>query len=525
MSNFFEGLGQSFLAPIDGFVQGLTGIDIVGDDFYTNKTAQKINSGFAKAAPMAVGLAAGAVTGDPTVGMKAYQGSQALAGAIGEQPDFESHKVPRFQDGGMPMPSMLVNIEKGELVVDKATGNIVEDLESHRYKPHNKNKKKEHDGNFIELPEGSFVIPKKDADRYRKNPHLREGIIRNISNLQKERMMYGKDSNGNIQEYNSLVPQAYGGIDPSLMMGNTHPLDMLLKRSGSYMGSNMNTNTGIPDPNSLNGPMMPFDMSNNPSSNMATYNPTTSTMHPLDMQQQSLQKQMPMSPNGEPYPIDGGTLPQVSTSGFNKTNTPDPSGHTMTPGDYMGFAGAAIGGLGPLATTLAVGMDKDESNTMAGVGRSAMSKYASTLGRSREESMRTLRGLDRSNRANIRNASSNFSTMSSRNQASSNQLQQNVGRTNLQYDLPLAQGISSMMFQSDMHERQGELMKQDRLDRNRDNYYSNLSSNLSNLGTMTSSSGQQLNKHKQNQELNKLLEGYSSDFQKNPDGSITFRPK
>lgn len=447
MSNFFEGLGQSFVAPIDGFVQGLTGMDIVGDDFYTNKTAQKINSGFAKAAPVVAGVAAGVATGDPAVGMKAYQGSQALAGAIGEQPDFESHKVPRFQDGGMPMPSMLVNIEKGELVVDKATGNIVEDLESHRYKAHNKNKKKEHDGNFIELPEGSFVIPKKDADKYRKNPHLREGIIRNISNLQKERMMYGKDSNGNIQEYNSLVPQAYGGMDPSLMMGSTHPLDMLLKRSGSYMGSNMNT------------------------------------------------------------------------------NTPDPSSHTMTPGDYMGFAGAAIGGLGPLATTLAVGMDKDESNTMSGVGRSAMSKYASTLGRSREESMRTLRGLDRSNRANIRNASSNFSTMSSRNQAASNQLQQNVGRTNLQYDLPLAQGISSMMFQSDMHERQGELMKQDRLDRNRDNYYSNLSSNLSNLGTMTSSSGQQLNKNKQNQELTKLLEGYSSDFQKNADGSITFRPK
>lgn len=440
MSNFFEGLGQSFLAPIDGFVQGLTGIDMIDDDFYTNKTAQKINSGFAKAAPMAVGLAAGAVTGNPALGMKAYQGSQALAGAIGEQPNFEANmKAPRFEDGGMPMPSMLVNIEKGELVVDRATGNIVEDLESHRYKAHNKNKKKEHDGNFIELPEGSFVIPKKDADRYRKNPHLREGIIRNISNLQKERMMYGKDSNGNIQEYNSLVPQAYGGMDPSLMMDT----------------------------------------------------------------------------------VDGGTLPGIEVFG----SLGGGSEHTMTPGDYMGFAGAAIGGLGPLATTLAVGMDKDESNTMSGVGRSAMSKYASTLGRSREESMRTLRGLDRSNRANIRNASSNFSTMSSRNQAASNQLQQNVGRTNLQYDLPLAQGISSMMFQSDMHERQGELMKQDRLDRNRDNYYSNLSSNLSNLGTMTSSSGQQLNKHKQNQELTSLLEGYSSDFQKNADGSITFRPK
>ena len=168
-------------------------------------------------------------------------------------------------------------------------------------------------------------------------------------------------------------------------------------------------------------------------------------------------------------------------------------------------------------------MDTDETNTMMGVGKSAMSQYASTLGRSREESMRTLRGMDRTNRNNIRNASSNFSSMSARNQASSNLMQQNVGRTGLQYDLPLAQGLSQMNFQADSMERQGELGRQDRLDRNRDNYYSNLSSNLSNLGTMTSSTGQQMNKQRGNEAQLNVLKGMSPYFDVDQFGRYTFK--
>jgi len=472
---------EGMVGGFDGTIQGLTGIDIVGDDFYKTEAGKSYNRAITKAMPIAAGATVGVATGNPQAGMATYKTTSALGTEAHADPvaptDPYNGINPAIAQDGMPtgnIPKMF-NIEKGELVVDPATGEIIEDLDSYRYKPHSKNKKNEHQGNFIELPEGLTIIPKKDADKFRKNPNLRKGIIRNVENLFKERMAFGKDSNGNIQEYNKVLKAQTGVMTDA-------PI-------GPWM-----------DPNSYN-----------------VFYPQTES----------------------PYAMPGGAYPTLSSSLDSNIATGDPnlaynpkglpasedidrttgSNNLMTPGNYVGLAGALIGGLGPLGITKKVGIDRDEFNTFGNVSNRAADALSSVLGKSREEAMRTLRANTNMATNINRNASSNFSTMSARNQSAVNNLNQNVGRTALQYDVPLAQGLSSIYGNADMAYAGAEERRLERLDQNRDNYYSNLSSNLTNLGQLTQHTGREMNRTKENQiKLNTLQ---SSDFKANADGTFT----
>jgi len=517
----------------DGLVQGLTGIDIVGDDYYETNLGKGVNKNVSKFAPVAAGLATGIATGNPQAGMAVYQGTKSLGNEAHAEPEGPIDPYnginPAVAEDGMPtgdIPKMF-NIEKGELIVDPATGDIVEDLDSFKYKPHSKNKKNEHQGNFIELPEGLTIIPKKDADRFRKNPNLRKGIIRNVENLFKERMAFGKDSNGNIQEYNKVL-KAQDGVmtngsplrlnDPNFMPFNhpyaQDPLTLSMSGSNGMIQGNPN--------------LMPPSMSNQlPSAYASDYSDYTD----LNTDIQPLGSAKPtITPNFDILKPD----PKVMATGnpnlkYNPKGIPstgsfgggNDSENLMTPGNYVGLTGALIGGLGPLAVTKKVGIDKDEFNTFGNVSNRAANALSSVLGKSREEAMRTLRSNTNMATNINRNASSNFSTMSARNQSAVNNLNQNVGRTALQYDVPLAQGLSSIYGNADMAYAGADERRLERLDQNRDNYYSNLSSNLTNLGQLTQHTGREMNRTKENQiKLNTLQ---SSDFKANPDGTYSHK--
>lgn len=106
-----------------------------------------------------------------------------------------SNKTGKYEDGGEVMDysqeasyqPVEVNIEKGELLTDQE-GNIIREFNNpNRFAPHNKNSFKESSGNFVELPEGAIVIPKKDAKVFKQGDSItKKSILRNILQNQAE---------------------------------------------------------------------------------------------------------------------------------------------------------------------------------------------------------------------------------------------------------------------------------------------------------------------------------------------------
>jgi hypothetical protein len=206
------------------------------------------------------------------------------------------------------------------------------------------------------------------------------------------------------------------------------------------------------------------------------------------------------------------------------TSTED-SDSMWTPGNITGMIGAGISGIGPLATTLARGVDRDEVNTYTNVGDRAARTVQSTMGRTRDEILRA-------NKANInaglntnRTSSGSFSNMTARNQALLNDANINMSRNALQADLSEANALSGIYANADAMKAQGEERRQDRLDRNIDNYYSNISSNLSNLGVNVQGAGRELNKQQSNTVRLEVLKSISPYFDVDKDGNFTFKGK
>lgn len=99
-------------------------------------------------------------------------------------------------------PLAQVNIEKGELLTDQE-GNIIREFTNpNRFSAHNKNQYKEPSGNFVELPQGAIVIPKKDAKMFKEGDSItKKSILRNILSQQAQNPMQNDPNIGREETY------------------------------------------------------------------------------------------------------------------------------------------------------------------------------------------------------------------------------------------------------------------------------------------------------------------------------------
>jgi hypothetical protein len=124
-----------------------------------------------------------------------------------------------------------------------------------------------------------------------------------------------------------------------------------------------------------------------------------------------------------------------------------------------------------------------------------------------------------------RNRTSSFASLLSNEQQILDSTQQNLGEAGLGYDTNEANTISQLRFQGDMRDAAGRQDMFNRLDQNRDNFFSNLSSNFSNMGDMTQNFGKNANKNEENKAKLKILQQISPDFSMNAKGELTFKGK
>lgn len=110
------------------------------------------------------------------------------------QPNFEMHGN-RYEDGGLtptedipyeevsqkqlPAPKKMINVEKDEIMINPMDMTIVQEFTNpNRFSSHKRNQFMEPHGNFVMLPEGHVIVPKKLANRFKKGDILtRKSIV------------------------------------------------------------------------------------------------------------------------------------------------------------------------------------------------------------------------------------------------------------------------------------------------------------------------------------------------------------
>jgi len=124
---------------------------------------------------------------DAKAGLKESTYNQFTAFPVSKKPLKDGGMIKKYADGGLtegggdPVRE-LINIEKGEILIDPVTLDVIREYENpNRYKKHEKNPQKEPIGNFTMIEEGKVVIPKKYAERYKKGDILtRKSIVGEI---------------------------------------------------------------------------------------------------------------------------------------------------------------------------------------------------------------------------------------------------------------------------------------------------------------------------------------------------------
>lgn len=462
----------------------------------------------------AIGAGVGALVGGATsfVGNQKQQNNlQMSLNNMSGNTNSNPYGVITMEDGGLSISNPLINIELGELAVDRNTGDIIEEYSKDRgFKAHSNSN--EDSRNFVISHENGVIIPKKMAEAYKLNKEMRKGYIRDVINKQADRELYGKDVDGNTVQFSKVEKDfkkmgkggfmkkyGLGGIeDPSLrspvdLRGTdyTSPWTINSQFPRDPVYDNMNSVTGLIDPTK---PPRTNDL--------VTVNDISSgypsTVSPTEIGTQG-------------YQLIGGSTPK------------EPKDSTWTTGNTVGAVGTAISGLGPLGVTLMNGMDRNESNHYSGVSTRAEGQVEDIF-----------RGLERTGvrdinmSANIgqnvnRNRTSNFGSMLANAQNMNRGTQRNIGDFLNKVGNSKSQLLTDLMFKGDMANAQGLTARDEKLDMNRDNYYSNLSNNLSNLGVNMQGMGRNLNQHQSNEVKLNILKQISPDFTIDAQGNVLFR--
>jgi len=481
-------------------------------------TGAKIGSVVNPGIGTAVGAVAGAIVGGiggSIKNKKVSKGIQDQISAIPANQSMNPYGVPSFEDGGM-VNNPLINIEKGELNVDLKSGSVLDDYDTPRYKSHSKGKNKEHAGNFVESTENGVVIPKKWREEYLSNKDARQGIIRDVLNKQIDRELYGKDANGNAK---SFAKMKEGGIQQYLYGGG----DPLKEHEDNLKGFNPQGNPsdmfdsdfGTRDIDSLLDPIPNFPFQNIDYSKPGNYvenNPSR------------------VSPGANKDLAAGlswtyGNNSLIGNPQAGPTSQKKSDDSMWTTGNTIGAIGNVVGGLGPLAMTLANGMDRDETNEFANVEGAAINELSGIYGRGKENTFANIRRQSNIASNMNSNRTSSFASRLSNEQNIADNTQRNLGTTGLGYDTNEASTTSQLRMQGDIQDANGRQDRLNRLDQNRDNFYSNLSDNASNMGDMTQGFGKNLNQNTSNEAKLKVLQQISMDFTMGADGKYYFKGK
>ena len=173
--------------------------------------------------------------------------------------------------------------------------------------------------------------------------------------------------------------------------------------------------------------------------------------------------------------------------------------------DMLAGAGHLFKGLGPLATTLKVGQDKDEVNyfkDMEDASISDIEKGMNVLDQGKEEARRVIERQARQGKLGLSDYVMSAQQRRGGERALDIAAMEQIPLSDLRFDTQksqLYQDIANKRFQGDFYDYTGETDRDKRLDENRDNYYSNISENLSNLGTEMQGFAKNLNQKKVNE--------------------------
>lgn len=160
-----------------------------------------------------------------------------------------------FEDGGMTSgpeqpiqaaPEKLINVEKGEIMVNPMDMTIVQKfLNPNRFSSHQKSEMKEPVGNFVSLPDGHVIIPKKLAPRYEKGDMLtRKSIVMQLLSDQ------ATDPYHNVREEDKPDIDENGEAGETFAMGGmTDGPGKRKKRGNKTIPNNYGMYNGIVDDN------------------------------------------------------------------------------------------------------------------------------------------------------------------------------------------------------------------------------------------------------------------------------------
>ena len=203
--------------------------------------------------------------------------------------------------------------------------------------------------------------------------------------------------------------------------------------------------------------------------------------------------------------------------------------------DILGASGAALKGLGPLATTLKVGQDTDEVNYFKDIEEDSIKdieKGMDVFDKGKEEARRSIERQARQGKMGLQDYVINAQQRRAGSRAYDVAAMEQIPLSDLRFDTAKSQlysDIAKTRLQGDIYDYTGETATDERLDKNRDNYYANISENLTTLGTEMQGQAKNMNQKKLNtlKELAYLNNMGDTNMQKfiiGPDGNIMENP-
>jgi hypothetical protein len=175
----------------------------------------------------------------------------------------------------------------------------------------------------------------------------------------------------------------------------------------------------------------------------------------------------------------------------------------MDPDAYGGL-GTGIKGWGPLGVTLAQGIDTDEENYFRNVERAGIDDLMQGMGVYDKGKIEARRMIDRARRQGIKSLDNYVQSAQQRRagqRAYDVMAMEQTPLSDLRFDTAksaLWKDVGGMRFKGDIYDATGATARDERLDKNRDAYYTALAENLTNLGTSMENRAAVLNQNKRN---------------------------
>lgn len=141
------------------------------------------------------------------------------------------------QDPQQPQQQTQINIERGELMVNPQDMSVIKDFSNkNRYSAHKSKQFMEPMGNFVNVPQGAVIIPKKLAMRYKNGDMLsRKSILLQILSDQASDPMHNVPEEQQPQEQQQPQQQDDSGQQDS---GQDDQQQPQAKKGGRFMGIN-----------------------------------------------------------------------------------------------------------------------------------------------------------------------------------------------------------------------------------------------------------------------------------------------